>query len=89
MQKAMQPLDSRLMKAYARQPVSFVRGRGAQLWDEHGTEYLDAIAGVAVTALGHAHPEIAAVIAEQAGLLLHTSNVFRICLLYTSPSPRD
>ncbi len=78
MQKAMQPLDSRLMKAYARQPVSFVRGRGAQLWDEHGTEYLDAIAGVAVTALGHAHPEIAAVIAEQAGLLLHTSNVFRI-----------
>ncbi|ARU03944.1 aspartate aminotransferase family protein [Comamonas serinivorans] len=74
----MQATTSHLMRAYARQPVSFVRGSGARLWDEHGTEYLDAIAGVAVTSLGHAHPEIAAVIAEQAGLLLHTSNVFRI-----------
>jgi acetylornithine aminotransferase len=78
MHKAMQTPESHLMRAYARQPVSFVRGQGARLWDEHGTEYLDAIAGVAVTSLGHAHPEIAAVIAEQAGLLLHTSNVFRI-----------
>jgi acetylornithine/N-succinyldiaminopimelate aminotransferase len=74
----MPPATSRLMRAYARQPVSFVRGRGAQLWDEQGVEYLDAIAGVGVTSLGHAHPEIAAVIAEQAGMLLHTSNVFRI-----------
>ena len=74
----MQSTTSHLMRAYARQPVSFVRGSGARLWDEHGVEYLDAIAGVAVTSLGHAHPEIAAVIAEQAGLLLHTSNVFRI-----------
>ncbi|MFN3730901.1 aspartate aminotransferase family protein [Comamonas testosteroni] len=70
--------DSHLMRAYARQPVSFVRGRGARLWDEHGREYLDAIAGVAVTSLGHAHPEIAAVMADQAATLLHTSNVFRI-----------
>lgn len=67
-----------LMAAYARQPVSFVRGRGARLWDAEGREYLDAIAGVAVTSLGHAQPEIAAVIAEQANTLLHTSNVFRI-----------
>jgi len=74
----MQAATSHLMRAYARQPVSFVRGSGARLWDEHGVEYLDAIAGVAVTSLGHAHPEIAAVIAEQAGMLLHTSNVFRI-----------
>lgn len=74
----MQATTSHLMRAYARQPVSFVRGSGARLWDGNGTEYLDAIAGVAVTSLGHAHPEIAAVIAEQAGLLLHTSNVFRI-----------
>ena len=70
--------DSHLMRAYARQPVSFVRGRGARLWDEQGGEYLDAIAGVAVTSLGHAHPEIAAVMADQAATLLHTSNVFRI-----------
>ncbi|UCV08941.1 aspartate aminotransferase family protein [Dechloromonas denitrificans] len=69
---------SHLMQAYARQPVSFVRGRGARLWDAQGIEYLDAIAGVAVTNLGHAHPEIAAAIAEQAGLLLHTSNMFGI-----------
>lgn len=74
----MQTATSHLMQAYDRQPVSFVRGDGARLWDEQGEEYLDAIAGVAVTSLGHAHPEITAVIAEQAGLLLHTSNVFRI-----------
>src|SRR5690606_10918298 len=74
----MQTTAPHLMRAYARQPVSFVRGNGARLWDEQGVEYLDAIAGVAVTSLGHAHPEIAAVIAEQAGALLHTSNVFRI-----------
>lgn len=69
---------SHLMRAYARQPVSFVRGNGVHLWDKKGVEYLDAIAGVAVTSLGHAHPEITAVIAEQAGMLLHTSNVFRV-----------
>ncbi|MDF3884599.1 aspartate aminotransferase family protein [Cupriavidus basilensis] len=74
----MQHATSHLMRAYARQPISFARGSGARLWDEHGVEYLDAIAGVAVTSLGHAHPEIAAAIAEQSGLLLHTSNVFRI-----------
>ena len=69
----MQTATSHLMRAYARQPVSFVRGSGARLWDGAGVEYLDAIAGVAVTSLGHAHPEIAAVIAEQAGMLLHLS----------------
>lgn len=69
---------SHLMQAYARQPVSFCRGSGARLWDTQGTEYLDAIAGVAVTSLGHAHPEITAAITEQAGLLLHTSNLFQI-----------
>lgn len=74
----MSTAHAHLMRAYARQPLSFVRGSGALLWDEEGVEYLDAIAGVAVTSLGHAHPEIAAVIAEQAGMLLHTSNVFRI-----------
>jgi acetylornithine aminotransferase len=66
------------MQTYARQPVSFSRGQGARLWDTQGVEYLDAIAGVAVTSLGHANPEIAAVIAEQAGQLLHTTNMFRI-----------
>lgn len=74
----MQAATSHLMRAYARQPLSFARGSGARLWDEDSVEYLDAIAGVAVTSLGHAHPEIASVISEQAGTLLHTSNVFRI-----------
>ena len=66
------------MPAYARQALSFVRGSGALLWDAQGQEYLDAISGVAVTSLGHAHPEITAAITAQASLLLHTSNVFRI-----------
>ncbi|MBM3116812.1 aspartate aminotransferase family protein [Jeongeupia naejangsanensis] len=69
---------SYLMHAYSRQPVSFERGSGALLWDTNGREYLDAIAGVAVTNLGHAHPEIAAAIADQAGRLIHTSNLFGI-----------
>lgn len=75
---SMPPADAHLMQAYARQSVSFVRGCGARLWDDRGVEYLDAIAGVAVANLGHAHPEVAAAIAEQAGLLLHTSNLFGI-----------
>tara|TARA_R110002051_G_scaffold17586_2_gene51222 strand:+ start:73610 stop:74758 length:1149 start_codon:yes stop_codon:yes gene_type:complete len=66
------------MHTYARQTVSFSRGQGASLWDNHGVEYLDAIAGVAVTSLGHANPEIAVAIAEQASQLLHTTNMFRI-----------
>lgn len=70
--------SSFLMPVYTRQPISFVRGLGATLWDEDGIEYLDAIAGVAVTNIGHAHPEVANAIAEQAGLLLHTSNMFGI-----------
>ncbi|KTC44321.1 acetylornithine aminotransferase [Pseudomonas fluorescens ABAC62] len=67
-----------LMHTSARQPVSFSRGLGARLWDTDGVEYLDAIAGVAVTSLGHANPEVAAAIAEQATQLLHTTNMFRI-----------
>lgn len=67
-----------LMTAYKRQPVSFTVGLGSYLWDEDGAMYLDAIAGVAVTNLGHSHSEIAQVISEQSQLLLHTSNMFGI-----------
>ncbi|WP_246007467.1 aspartate aminotransferase family protein [Halomonas nitroreducens] len=67
-----------LMQAYAREPVVFDRGRGAHLWDADGRAYLDAIAGVAVTNLGHAHPEIAEAIADQAQRLVHTSNLYSI-----------
>lgn len=67
-----------LMNTYKPMPLSFVRGAGAQLWDDTGRQYLDAVAGVAVTGVGHCHPRIVSAISEQAGLLLHTSNHYRI-----------
>jgi len=69
---------SHVMNTYSRLPVSFVRGEGVWLWDEAGRRYLDAIAGIAVNTLGHAHPGLVRVIAEQAGRLLHVSNLYRI-----------
>lgn len=70
--------DSALLPTYARLPVRFVRGQGCRLWDENGDEYLDAIAGIAVCALGHCHPDVTAVLREQAGVLVHTSNLYGI-----------
>jgi acetylornithine aminotransferase len=67
-----------LMNTYKPLPLSFVKGLGARLWDEGGRQYLDAVAGVAVTNVGHSHPWIVSAISEQAGLLLHTSNHYRI-----------
>lgn len=67
-----------LMQTYSRQPVAFVRGEGVWLFDENGDKYLDALAGVAVNGLGHAHPELARALCEQAGRLIHTSNLYRI-----------
>ncbi|MFK3794887.1 aspartate aminotransferase family protein [Pseudomonas sp. NPDC088444] len=67
-----------LMNTYKPLPLSFVRGEGARLWDDTGRQYLDAVAGVAVTNVGHSHPWIVSAITEQAGLLLHTSNHYRI-----------
>ncbi|GAA0700708.1 aspartate aminotransferase family protein [Marinobacterium maritimum] len=69
---------SYLMDAYSRQEISFASGSGIRLWDNDGVEYIDAISGVAVTSLGHSHPEIASAIAEQASQLMHTSNLFKI-----------
>ncbi|WP_104471888.1 aspartate aminotransferase family protein [Acinetobacter indicus] len=69
---------SHLMPVFGRQPISFVRGQGAYLYTEDGTEYLDALTGIAVCGLGHAHPEIAAAIADQAATLIHTSNLFEV-----------
>jgi acetylornithine aminotransferase len=66
------------MNAYSRQEISFTSGSGIRLWDNNGVEYIDAISGVAVTSLGHSHPEIASAIAEQASQLMHTSNLFKI-----------
>lgn len=68
------------MSTYARLPVAFVRGEGAWLWDEDGQRYLDALSGIAVCGLGHAHPAVAVAVADQAATLLHTSNLYRIPL---------
>ncbi|MGC8730967.1 MAG: aspartate aminotransferase family protein [Halothiobacillaceae bacterium] len=67
-----------LMNTYNRLPVTFAKGQGATLWDTEGKAYLDAIAGVAVCGLGHAQPDIAHAICEQAQTLIHTSNIYGI-----------
>lgn len=75
---AVDPQTSHLMPTYARQPIAFVRGAGSWLYTADGTAYLDALTGIAVCGLGHAHPVVAAAIAEQAATLIHTSNLFQI-----------
>lgn len=69
-----------VMNTYARLPVAFVSGAGAQLTDEDGENYLDALSGIAVCGLGHAHPVVADAVAEQARTLIHTSNLYRVPL---------
>ncbi len=71
------------MQTYGRVPVAFVRGEGSLLWDSEGNEYLDFLGGLAVTSLGHAHPEVADAIADQARTLLHVSNLY-----YNAVQPR-
>jgi acetylornithine/N-succinyldiaminopimelate aminotransferase len=65
-----------VMPTYGRQPVAFVRGEGSVLFDAEGRRYLDLLAGIAVTSLGHAHPVVADAIADQARTLLHVSNLY-------------
>jgi acetylornithine/N-succinyldiaminopimelate aminotransferase len=72
-----------VMPTYARLPVEMVRGEGTRLWDADGNEYLDFLAGVAVVQIGHCHPHLVEAISEQAGRLIHVSN-----LLYTEPGMR-
>lgn len=67
-----------LMTTYQPLDLGFVKGLGTRLWDREGREYLDAVAGVAVTNIGHSHPRLVSAIREQAGLLLHTSNLYSI-----------
>lgn len=70
--------QSHLMNTYARQPVAFAKGEGPYLWDEEGKRYLDAVAGVAVNTLGHGHPRLVKAIADQASVLIHSSNLYRV-----------
>jgi len=72
-----------VIPSYARLPVEFVRGEGSRLWDDEGNEYLDFLCGISVTNIGHCHPRVVAAVREQAGRLMHTSNLF-----YTQPAMR-
>ncbi|RCX33513.1 acetylornithine aminotransferase [Thioalbus denitrificans] len=76
----MQVMSDSLMTTYARQPIAFERGEGAWLWDTEGRKYLDGLSGIAVCGLGHAHPAVRDALCDQAGTLVHTSNLFRIPL---------
>ena len=66
------------MTTYARKDIAFKKGDGVWLWDQNDQQYLDALSGIAVCGLGHAHPQITNAISQQASTLLHTSNVYRI-----------
>ena len=68
------------MSTYKRMPIQFERGEGIWLWDSEDRQYLDALSGIAVCGLGHAHPAVTRAIAEQAGRLVHTSNLYGIAL---------
>jgi predicted acetylornithine/succinylornithine family transaminase len=73
----LQELDRRwVMQTYARMPVEFVRGEGARLWDSEGREYLDFLAGISVSSVGHCHPAVVEAVREQVGALTHTSNLY-------------
>ena len=69
---------SHLMNTYARQNITFTHGEGAWLWDVNGKRYLDALSGIAVNTLGHAHPRFTAALSAQIGKLIHTSNLYQV-----------
>lgn len=71
-------MSDHLMNTYSRQPVTFAKGEGVWLWNDKGEKYLDALAGVAVNGLGHAHPKLVKAISEQAAKLIHVSNIYGI-----------
>ncbi|MEJ2693664.1 MAG: aspartate aminotransferase family protein [Candidatus Thiodiazotropha sp.] len=71
-------MSDALMTTYNRLPLAFERGEGPWLWDTEGRRYLDAITGIAVCGLGHAHPRVREALCDQASTLLHTSNIYRI-----------
>lgn len=80
-QELMAKDKSYIMSTYGRYPIALVRGQGVKAWDAEGKEYLDFLGGIAVNLLGHSHPAVVAAIAEQAGKLIHTSNLY-----YTQPA---
>ena len=79
-EELIQGAERYLMDTYARQPVSIVRGRGTKVYDLEGREYIDFVGGIAVSILGHGHPDLVLAIQRQAAQLIHTSNLY-----YTEP----
>lgn len=73
-------MTTHIMPTYARQAVTFDRGEGAWLWDSNGKRYLDALAGIAVCNLGHAHPAVHQALCKQSQTLIHTSNLYGVKL---------
>ena len=71
-------MSSHIMPTYGRLPITFSHGKGAWLWDEVGKRYLDALSGIAVCNLGHAHPAVHDAICRQSDKLIHTSNLYGI-----------
>src|SRR5574340_309115 len=69
---------SHVMNTYARLPIAFSHGEGAWLWDTEGKRYLDALSGIAVNTLGHAHPRLTAALNKQVGSLMHCSNIYQV-----------
>ncbi len=72
-----------VIPTYVRNPVQFVRGSGCRLWDSGGAEYLDFLAGISVLNVGHCHPRVVEAVCEQAGRLMHVTNLY-----YTEPALR-
>jgi acetylornithine/N-succinyldiaminopimelate aminotransferase len=73
-------MTSPLMNTYGRLPIALARGRGVRVWDTDGREYIDALGGIAVNTLGHAHPKLVPALQEQVATLIHTSNYYRVPL---------
>ncbi|MCF7964881.1 MAG: acetylornithine transaminase [Methylobacter tundripaludum] len=73
-------MTSHIMPTYGRLPITFERGEGAWLFDQNNTRYLDALSGIAVCSLGHAHPAVHQAICKQSEKLLHTSNLYGIAV---------
>ena len=67
-----------VMPTYGRVPIALERGRGCRVWDVNGKEYLDALGGIAVNTLGHAHPKLVAALQDQVATLIHTSNYYHV-----------
>ena len=72
--------DQYMFQTYGRFPITLVRGEGCRVWDDEGNQYLDFVAGIAVCSLGHSSPLVRRVLEEQAGKLIHVSNLY-----YTEP----